>query len=245
MNTYSGASWTRNLSFRLFFVALAIFPLFFLQTFADHIAYHFGGNLIHGIIEGQWTIVAINIALFLSFLFPLFFRRKIDWREFSLVTAFFVSLFIEMYGIPLSVYFASRFFSPAPAEAPDRPVTFSFLGTGIGMTIPMIYGTFLMIVGTAIIAVGWVTLYRGLKGKEGKKGARLVTGGIYSISRHPHYVGFMLVIIGWLVGWPTLLVVVFAPILIAVYVRVCLREEREMGSVPGYGKYRRTTPFLI
>ena len=103
----------------------------------------------------------------------------------------------------------------------------------------MLYGAFLMILGTAVVIVGWVTLYRRVD-REG-----LVTTGIYSISRHPQYLGFMLVIYGWMVGWPTVLTVIFGTILLIVYVRVCIKEEKEVAREHDYNGYKEEVPFLL
>ena len=225
--------------FRLLACIFFVIPFVFFDSFYHHFTFHLSGNLLHSVIQNEWPMVIINIVLFCSFLIPLFFRRKINWTEFSLVGAFFISLFIEMYGIPLTVYFAGRFIRTENIASPSTPIVFNFLGVPIGMTIPMIYGSILMIIGTACVIVGWITLYKNLK-KE-----TLVTNGIYAYSRHPQYIGFILVIIGWLFGWPTLITLIFAPILIVIYIRVCIIEERELSKNPAYEDYRKLVPFLL
>ncbi|UCE74970.1 MAG: DUF1295 domain-containing protein, partial [Methanomassiliicoccales archaeon] len=69
--------------------------------------------------------------------------------------------------------------------------------------------------------------------------------GIYSFSRHPQYFGFILMIIGWLIGWPTILTVIFTPILIFMYLRVCKIEEKELSHIKEYEIYKNKVPFLI
>jgi protein-S-isoprenylcysteine O-methyltransferase Ste14 len=104
----------------------------------------------------------------------------------------------------------------------------------------MFTGALLMVVGTLLVALGWATLYRGVKDGE------LVTWGLYSVSRHPQYLGFLLVIAGWLIGWPTLLNCIFSTVLMVFYVRACRKEERELtGIYPSYPAYKARTPFLI
>jgi protein-S-isoprenylcysteine O-methyltransferase Ste14 len=105
--------------------------------------------------------------------------------------------------------------------------------------VPMVYGTLLICMGTALVVVGWVALYRGLRS------ASLVTTGVYSATRNPQYLGFILVLAGWIVGWPTVLVVVMAPVLIWMYVRLCRREERELEALEGFGEYRARVPMLL
>ncbi|UCG70542.1 MAG: isoprenylcysteine carboxylmethyltransferase family protein [Thermoplasmata archaeon] len=229
----------KNFPFRTMLVILIIIPIFYFQDFYIHIYYHFSGTSLVNTITQQWHIVILNIALFLSFLIPLSFRRKINWKEYGLVTAFFVSLFIEMYGIPLTVFFASEYFAGSGSELPNIVFAFSFLGVDIGMTLAMIYGTLLMLIGMILIIIGWVTLYKNLKEDE------IVTSGIYSYSRHPQYFGFILIVIGWLVGWPTILTVIFAPILVFMYVRVCKIEEKELSDIEEYKDYKKEVPFFI
>ena len=79
-----------------------------------------------------------------------------------------------------------------------------------------------------------------------KKGNSLVTSGIYAYSRHPQYLGFIMILYGWLMGWPTIITVVFSSILIFMYVRVCILEEREvLKLIPEYQEYKKRVPFFI
>ena len=230
----------RNLPVRIFFVILALLPIAFLWEFYTHITAHFTGSILPNIITQQWIIVVLNIVIFLTFLIPLGFRRKIDWKEYGLVTAFFISLFVEMYGIPLTVFFAAKALPGTETTMPNVLFKFAFLGVNISFSHAMVYGTVLMLLGTVIIILGWVTLYRGLR-----RNGSLVTDGIYSYSRHPQYLGFVLIILGWLVGWPTFLTVIFAPILILMYIRVCRLEEAELSAEHDYDSYKKKVPFLI
>lgn len=224
---------------RILLLALLIFPLFYIKDFYQHFHAYLTGGVITGIIRQQWHIVVLSILAFCAFLIPLSYRRKANWAEYSLVSAFFVSLFIEMYGIPLTILFASKYFF-AVQNVPANVIQFFFLGVGFGMDLAMAYGALLMILGTFLIMTAWITLYRNVK----KKG--LVTTGIYAYSRHPQYLGFILVILGWFVGWPTILTVIFSPILIYKYIRVCKSEEKEVAKeFPEYKNYKERVPFLI
>ena len=229
----------RLLPLRLMVVLLILIPIIYYYDFYQHIYSHFTGTILTSVITHQWHIVLINILIFISFLIPLSFRRKIDWKEYGLVTAFFVSLFVEMYGIPLTVFFASKSFQGPVVGLAGTVYDFEFLGVGISMTLAMLYGTILMVIGTIIIIVAWITLYRKIKSEE------IVTSGIYSISRHPQYFGFLLIIFGWFIGWPTILTVVFASILIYKYVKVCKIEEKELASSKKYQEYKNSVPFFI
>ena len=53
--------------------------------------------------------------------------------------------------------------------------------------------------GFLLISAAWKTLYRA------QRGAVIAIDGAYAYIRHPQYVGFVLVLLGFLVQWPTLL----------------------------------------
>ena len=213
-------------------VSIALFH----KQFAEQFACYLTGQA--NIISSEWHIVVLNIALFLLLLVPLAFRRRARWGEYGLVAAFFISLFIEMYGFPLTIYFAAKYFSK-PVECAPTVLNFDFLGVSFGMEVAMIYTTILITIGTVLIIAGWITLYR-------HKNDPFVTSGIYKYSRHPQYLGFILVVFGWFVDWPTLITIIFAPILIYLYIRTCKIEEKQiLTEHPTYKKYADRVPFLI
>jgi protein-S-isoprenylcysteine O-methyltransferase Ste14 len=220
-------------------VGIALSVLAFLPEFAEHTRAHFTGSISEDMITDRWHVVVLNISVFVAFLLPLSYRRKADWKEYGLVVAFFVSLFVEMYGVPFILLFVSQRLAPEGAATPDTPVIVDFLGVEFAFTVPMLYGTLLMAIGTALVVVAWYQLYKGVQRSE------LVTTGLYAVSRNPQYLGFMLVIIGWVVGWPTILTVAFAPILLVMYTRLCYVEQREVGDLPGYDEYRERVPLII
>lgn len=230
-----------KLAFRVFFIILLSVPIIFYKQFSQALIAYFTGSNILYTVKHQWHIVIINILFFISILIPLSYRRKVKWSEYGLVVAFFVSLFVEMYGVPLTLMFASNFFQ-AHAPLPQAVVQFSFMGVGLSMHIPMVYGGVLITAGTLIITIAWVTLYKNIK-----KSDALVTQGIYSFSRHPQYLGFNLIIIGWFFGWHTILTAILTPILIFIYIRVCFIEEREVSLVyqEAYSQYKKAVPFFF
>jgi protein-S-isoprenylcysteine O-methyltransferase Ste14 len=230
----------KNLIPRVLLLLIALVPLFYVKEFYQHFYVYLTGNIFTSVITKQWHIVFLSILLFLAFLIPLSYRRKVNWAEYSLVTAFFVSLFVEMYGIPLTILLSSKYFFSADVNLPNNVVEFNFLGVGFGMDLAMTYGAVLIFIGALLVMAGWITLYINIKKQS------LVTNGIYSYSRHPQYFGFILIIIGWFIGWPTILSLGFAPLLIYKYVRVCKTEEKEiLDGTSEYQSYKAKTPFFI
>ncbi len=224
---------------RALVLGLLLSMFLFPRELLEHFRGHFSGAILDRMVTGDWPLVALNVAAFVAFLVPLSFRRRVDWREGGLVVAFFVSLFVEMYGVPLLVALVAPSLEPLAPAHMGTVVHADVLGVRLALTVPMVYGTAIILLGTALVLLGWVTLWRRLRSGP------LVTDGIYSATRNPQYLGFVLVLAGWIVGWPTVLVVVMAPVLICMYWRLCRREESELLGVPGFEDYRARVPLLL
>jgi protein-S-isoprenylcysteine O-methyltransferase Ste14 len=231
----------RRLVPRLLALLLVSIPIFLHQEFYQSLRYYSPSNLGIAFTEGSWALVIVSILGFLAFLIPLSFRRKADWGEYGLVGAFFVSLFIEMYGVPLSIMFVYRHLGLEPIRASVNCIfQFSALGANLCLDYLMAYGLVLMVIGGLLISWAWITLYRQ------SKRTGMVTEGIYGYCRHPQYLGFIMIVVGWLIGWPSAITLLFAPILVYKYISVCRVEEKEMfEEFPEYEAYRKTVPFLL
>ncbi len=199
-----------------------------------------------GYAYGMWVVVAFNVGLFLfftlSFLKP---RGSQEWRSMSVVTAFFVALFAEMYGFPLTIYLLTGWLGDAyPALEPfSHKLGHLWVvvlgGSTLAWAVVMALSLILMLMGYTLLSKGWTQIHAARGG--------LVTDGIYNYARHPQYTGLFLVIIGFLVQWPTILTVIMAPVLLFAYVHLARVEERRAEVEFGveYDEYVRKTPAFF
>lgn len=198
---------------------------------------------------GLWSLVIINSAIFIFFAFSFFKpQTKRDWRSFGAFSAFLIALFTEMYGFPLTIYLLSGWLQ---TRYPDV----DWFSHDAGHLLEMMFGwkanphagpfhlaSFVFIGGGFIlISAGWKGLY------EAQRHRGLATSGIYSYLRHPQYLGFILIMFGFLLQWPTLLTLAMFPVLVYMYVRLAHSEEREALAQFGdaYASYMRDVPGFI
>mgnify|MGYP002624721806 CR=1 FL=1 len=188
---------------------------------------------------GLWPLVIINSAIFILFALSFFKpRTKRDWRSFGAFSAFLVALFTEMYGFPLTIYLFSGWLqSSYPAIDWFSHDAGHLLEMLFGWQINPHFGPFHLLSfaliggGFILISIAWRELHAAQR--EG----RLATSGPYAWVRHPQYDGFLLVMLGFLVQWPTILTLAMFPILVWMYLRLARLEERE--SIARFGNAYR------
>ena len=92
-----------------------------------------------------------------------------------------------------------------------------------------------------MLSSAWNVLYNA------QRAGRLATTGPYAYVRHPQYDGFILIMFGFLMQWPTLLTLIMFPVLVTMYLRLARREEREVREEFGeeYGSYAVRTPAFL
>jgi protein-S-isoprenylcysteine O-methyltransferase Ste14 len=198
---------------------------------------------------GLWSLVVINVAVFAMFAFSFTHPRTArDWRSFGAFTAFLVALFTEMYGFPLTIYLLSGWLQ---GRYPGLDLLSHNTGhlweTLLGsqgdphMNPLHLLSSFLIAGGFILLGAAWRVLYAA------QQAHRLATTGPYAHVRHPQYAGFILIMLGFLVQWPTILTLAMFPILVWMYVRLAHREEREVQAEFGetYARYAAMTPAFI
>lgn len=195
---------------------------------------------------GLWLLVIINSAVFiffaLSFAKP---QSRRDWRSFGAFSAFIVALFAEMYGFPLTIYLLSGWLQ-------SRYPQLDLLSHDAGHLWSTIFGlkgnphfnalhilsNLLILAGFLLIGAAWRVLH------DAQRRQALATTGAYAHVRHPQYVGFVLIMLGFLLQWPTLLTLLMFPILLFMYGRLAITEEAEMRKRFGaeFDAYAQRTP---
>ena len=195
---------------------------------------------------GLWSLVIINSFVFILFAYS-FFKPQTgrDWRSFGAFSAFLVALFTEMYGFPLTLYFLSGWLQ-------SRYPGVDWFSHDAGHLLEMLFGwranphfgpfhilSFVFIIcGFFLISAAWKVLY------DAQHRGTLATTGPYSYVRHPQYDGFILIMFGFLLQWPTILTLAMFPVLVWMYVRLARQEERDALAIFGdaYAKYAAQVP---
>ena len=197
---------------------------------------------------GNWAAVLTSSFFFLLFLFFLTRpRRPKEWTGAGLTAAFFISLFTEMFGIPLTIYLLAPLLGVEPeifGMHESHLWAYLLSRTGVmpleaGVYLVMFVSTAFLVLGFSLLALGWKTVYRGR--------GELVTAGLYARLRHPQYLGLILVVVAFLIMWPTLLTLLLAPFLIARYFLLAREEDRELEQAFGdeFTRYKDAVPGFI
>jgi len=195
---------------------------------------------------GLWFLVAINSAIFIMFAYSFFKPATArDWRTFGAFSAFIVALFVEMYGFPLTIYVLSGWLQTRyPGLDLLTHSTGHLWSTLLGEKGDPHFGVLHIAsyialgFGFYLLSTAWQVLYHAQR-RHG-----LATSGPYARIRHPQYLAFVLILLGFLLQWPTLLTLLMFPILLVMYGRLAVTEEAEMRAQFGdeFERYAQRTP---
>ncbi len=198
---------------------------------------------------GLWLLVIVNSAVFIIFAFSFGKPHSPrDWRSFSAFSAFIVALFTEMYGFPLTIYLLSGWLqSRYPGSDLMSHDAGHLWSTIFGLkgdphaSVLHILSNLLIAAGFILLWAAWRVLYKAQKQRG------LATTGVYAYVRHPQYAGFIAIMVGSLLQWPTILTLLMFPLLVVMYVRLAHAEEAEAHRAFGaeYDRYAAAVPGWI
>ncbi len=164
------------------------------------------------------------------------FRTEGAWR----IVEFFALAALASWVVEVILHTSHSRFEFAPERVP-----ISFLH----LQLVKILGVVLACVGLLIFVLAFFSFGDSWRiGIDRKTAGRLVTGGIFAVSRNPIYVAFDLLTIGVFLMNGTWFFLIFALIAIVVVHAQTLREEKFLAQRYGdtYEHYRRSTPrYLI
>ena len=177
-------------------------------------------------------------------------KRALGGRHFfrKYFAAFIIALFTEMYDFPLMIYLLSGWIAqnypgidPFSHDAGDLSATILGLHGNPQWSFLHILSNVAVFGGFLLLATAWRTLH------EAQRRHDLAATGIYAYVRHPQYVGFIVIMLGFLLRWPTPLTVLMFPVLVVMYVPLVWREEREALGAFGaeYEQYMRRVPGFL
>jgi protein-S-isoprenylcysteine O-methyltransferase Ste14 len=196
---------------------------------------------------GNWVAVLLSIGLFsffaLSFLVPV---KKREWRTMGVYGAFIIALFTEMYGFPLTIFILSSVFGVELSFGHIQGHLLAVFLSQKGVMNMQYAWAIVMTASTAIIFFGLFLMAKGWSSIHAAKG-ELVTDGVYRYVRHPQYLGLILITVGMLIQWPTIITIAMWPILIVMYYNLAKREEKEALEAFGamYEEYKQSTPMFL
>lgn len=198
---------------------------------------------------GHWDLVVFHILVFGFFVMSYFRpKTKLDWRGCGSFMAFAIAFFTEMYGFPLTLYFLSGWLSQhyeglqVASHSTGHLWAVIFELPGGFLRSPFYLASLVLIWGGVVwLAWSWRVLHRAQRHKH------VAQTGPYAWLRHPQYLGFVAIMIGFFLQWPTVLGLIMLPILFATYWQLAKKEEAD--SIKEFGEaykiYQSKVPAFV
>lgn len=197
---------------------------------------------------GWWTLFLIATVVLAAIAVAL--ARPTGHRDLKGLGVFFgflAALCAEIALVPLIVYFSwawlyARMFG---RHSSSGPVDLVQLVLGWKMHSHPAWlaaaGALCIAAGLAVLALAWVGL------REARRANRLATTGVYRLVRHPQYLGFDLIMFGFVLQWPSLLTFIAFVLVAVAYMGLARDEEETLSALHGeeWTRYAQRTPRLI
>ena len=227
----------------VFWLSIGAFIIICSPYFVRSILWFLSGSSVGFLILGRWDLALFYMGVFSVFSLFLISNplKGLEWKNSgNMYIAFFIALFAEMFGFPLTVYLLSLVIQNSSANyRPDVAFTFFFLGSRFDLIVPSLIAGIVSILALVMVILSWREIYHSNE--------ELVTTGFYGFVRHPQYLGILSIITIWLFAWPTLPTFVMWPFLVNKYFKLSRQEEEELLKKYGekYKEYRNNVPMLI
>ncbi len=198
---------------------------------------------------GLWGLVAAN-ALFFAFFAGVLLKpsTRADWPLLGAFAVFVIAHFVERYGFPLTLYMLSAWL-PGTAPSPD-PLSHDaghlwamLFGSTAEPHASPLYAASYLLIGSGF----WVLASASHALHHAQRAGRLATTGPYARVRHPQTMALGLIVLGFLLQWPTAPTLGMLPLLIVMAARLAQTEEEELQLQFGlsYAEYASATPACV
>ncbi len=118
---------------------------------------------------------------------------------------------------------------------------------GYGLWLLVALDSLLVIVFAVIVGGFWLVAGALRVLFSAQQAGVLATSGPYQRIRHPQYTGLLLIMVGFLIQWPTIPTLLMFLVLAITYRRLAIREEREVRDqfTGAWDDYASQTPRFI
>jgi methanethiol S-methyltransferase len=203
-----------------------------------------GASVVFGLWTAFLVLTAALVAVSIALAQPPGHR---DWRGAGAFLGFMAALCAEITLVPMLVYLAWRWLLAKlvglQAAAGARDLIDLVVGWDMHRHLPWLdrAGDVVIVSGLVVLTLAWWGL------QKAKRSRRLATTGVYAVVRHPQYLGYLLVMFGFLLQWPSLLTGLAFSAVVVAYGRLIRREEDELSTLYGdeWARYAARTPTLV